>query len=336
MRTYRLLFLPPDKNITHQVFPQSYKDEIASLTETAFNPGSEQYSEAELIERIPDFDICVTGWRSPCFNEKVMENAHKLKLILHSAGTVKPYVSSAVFKKNVIVTTANSAMARVTAECALALMMTGNWEVKKWSTIMQKGGWKQRDDFVPGVQGKTIGLIGYGTITRTLIPMLKAFQDVTLLIYSNHLDPAKAKNEGLQKVTLEELLKESDIISLQTSLTPDSYHMLNEDNLKWIKANTLLVNIGRGELIDEAALIRYLQKGRFRAILDVYAKEPLAQDSPLRSLPNVTCMPHLGAVTTYCRTQMGRNVIDNLKDFLAAKPPRSQLSPQEVALMSEH
>jgi phosphoglycerate dehydrogenase-like enzyme len=108
MSKYQLLFLPPDKSLTHQVFLLAYWEEIAQLTDATCNPTAEQYSEAELLDLIPDIDIYITGWQSPRFTKPVMERADNLKLLLHSTGTVRPYVSFAVFEHSVLVTTANS------------------------------------------------------------------------------------------------------------------------------------------------------------------------------------------------------------------------------------
>lgn len=333
---FKLWFLPPMTAIMKQVFLETVLGEIDALTCARFNTLERQYSEEELVKAIPDFDICVTGWQSPRFTKRVINRAQNLKLILHSAGTLKPYIDPLVFRKKILVTSSKNVIAEITAESALAMMMIGNWEVKKWMSVIEQGGWKERDSCVPGIQGNTIGLIGLGAITRALLSLLKPFQDVRILVSSLHLGMNEARALGVEKIPLEQLLIESDIISLQTSLNKETYRLLNASNMKLIKEGALLINIGRGDLIDEQALLQLLEEGRFRAVLDVFAEEPPLPRNPLRDLPNVVSLPHLGAATRYCRQRMGRDVLDNLKDFLEGRTLRSLISEAVFSGMSEY
>lgn len=331
----RLWFLPPMTSIMKQVFSDRVLEEIDTLTCATFNTLDRQYSEDELYEAIPEFDVCVTGWQSPPFTERVIRKARNLKLILHSAGTLKPYIDSLVFRRSILITSSKNVIAEITAESALAMMMIGNWEVKKWMSVMRQGGWKEQHSYVPGIQGNVVGLIGFGAIAKALLPLLKPFQDVRILVTSLHLGTNEARAFGVEKVPLEQLLEDSDIISLQTSLNKENYHILNASNMKLIKEGALLINIGRGELIDEQALLHTLKRGRFRAVLDVYAEEPPLPENPLRDLPNVISLPHLGAATRYCRQRMGRDVLDNLRDFLDGSTLRSLISEEEFYRMSK-
>lgn len=227
-------------------------------------------------------------------------------------------------------------MSRVTAEVALALMILGSWDAGRWIREMDRGGWKREDTLVPGLQGKKIGIIGYGAITRALLPLLAPLENLEISVFSRHLSAGEAARLGMRAKSLEALLAESDIVSLQTSLTSETRHLLDRSRLALIRDGALLVNAGRGELIDEEALAAELATGRIRAALDVYHREPPDPASPLRKLPNVTCLPHLGAATAYCREAMGAEVLDNLRDYLAGRPPRSALSEEQALRMSEH
>jgi phosphoglycerate dehydrogenase-like enzyme len=331
----KLLFLLPDSEQTRQLFPSQIMEQLEELVDLERNTLGRQLSEEELGERIPGLEICISGWQSPRFSDRVIARADKLKLILHSAGTVKPYISASVFQRGIMLTSANSVMAKVTAEAVLAMMLMGSWEVKRWIGSMERGEWKTRETTVPGLQGKSIGIIGFGAVTQALLLLLKPFSLQKLLIYSEHADPKEVTEQGASLTDLETLLRASDIISVQTSLTSKNRNLLNDRNLGLIRENALLVNAGRGELVDEQALIRHLQQNRFRAVLDVYAVEPLPEDSPLRILPNVICLPHLGAATEFCREGMGWDVISNLKEFLDGRVPHGVVSYEKAAFMSE-
>lgn len=336
MSRQRLLFLPPAGEQTARIFTPAVVQALASVADVACNPFARQLTEAELAERIAAADFCVTGSASPRISEAVVASAPRLRLILHSAATVKPYVSAAVYDRGIVVTSGSSAIARVTAEAALALMMIGNWEAKKWSAVMAEGGWKAEDTLLPGLRGRVIGLVGCGAITRALLPMLRPLAPARILVCSAHLGAAEAASLGVELRSLDELLAASDIVSLQTGLTGKTRRMLDARTLPLIRDGALLLNIGRGELIDEPALIEQLRTGRFRAALDVYAREPLDPRSPLRSLPNVTCFPHLGGATENGREALGWDVVENLREFLEGRTPHGAVSRERALAQSEY
>lgn len=336
MKKRSLLFLPPREEQTYQVFSTEVLTEIERLTEATVNPHARQYTAQELSDLIGSYEICITGWRTPPLTAAIAERAKHLKLVLHAAGTVRPYLDRSIFDRGVIVANGNAAIARVTAEATLALMLSVNWCVTEWALRMRAGGWKERTTLVPGVQGRTIGIIGYGTITRLLLPMLRSLADTEIVVFSRHLSQEEAHEAGVKRASLEQLLERSDIISLHASLTDRTRHILNRNNLARIKDGALLVNLARGELIEEEALVEELKKNRFRAALDVYAREPLEEESALRELPNVTLLPHLGAATPWGRRSIGETILTNLKDYLEGGTPRDRVSPSALRDMSLH
>ncbi|MCX7030406.1 MAG: hydroxyacid dehydrogenase [Spirochaetes bacterium] len=336
MGRYRILFLPPPTPQTEQIFTPRVMEALKDLADVACNDGPGQFDEGRLAETIGGFEGCITGWRSPRFSEAVMARADRLKIVLHAAGTVKPYVSPALLTSGVLVTSANEAMARVTAEATLALILSANWKVKEWNAAMGNGSWKTRDATVPGLQGLTAGLVGFGAVTRHLLGLLAPFRLERILVHSSHLREEDAGHYNVRLAGLDDLIASSDVVSLHTSLTPRTRGLMDDRRLSLIRDDALFVNTGRGELVDEEALIRHLRTGRFRAALDVYAEEPLPPSSPLRSLPNVTCLPHLGAATAYCREAMGWDVVENLAEHLQGKRPHGAVDAGAVLRMSDH
>jgi phosphoglycerate dehydrogenase-like enzyme len=332
----RLLFIPSMSPRTRALYPARHLETLRDLTDVTFNDKGRELTAAELAEAVAGFEIAITSWKSPCFAAEVVARADRLRLILHSAGTVRPFVSPAVFERGIVVTSSNAAMSRVTAEAALALMILGSWDAARWIREMERGGWKSEDTLVPGLQGKRIGIIGYGAVTRALLPLLANLENIEVSIASRHLGRDEAARLGVRVKPLETLLAESDVVSLQTSLTPGTRRMIDGRRLALMRDGALLVNVGRGELVDEESLIAELARGRIRAALDVYDKEPPDPASPLRRLANVTCLPHLGAATTYCREAMGAEVLDNLRDYLAGRQPRSAIGREQALRMSEH
>jgi len=185
------------------------------------------------------------------------------------------------------------------ADHALALMLTVGKRVAESHARMQDGDWRA----IVGTElhGKTVGLIGLGRIGRLVAKRLNGF-DAKVLAADPFLDDKGAKEAGVMRCGLEDLLKESDFISLHAPLTPETRNLINASTLKLVKKTAILVNTSRGELVDERALLDTLKGGRlWGAGLDVFAGEkdmamrPLAQE--LLALPNVVGTPHTAAST---------------------------------------
>lgn len=181
-----------------------------------------------------------------------------------------------------------------------------------------------RDNFtkhltVPHIElnGKTLGVVGYGNIGRTVIRIAEALE-MRILVYTR---TPRADTETARFVSLETLLKESDFISLHCPLGAETRHMIDEKALAMMKPTAFLVNASRGALIDEKALIRALQEKRIAgAGLDVQETEPPAQDNPLYTLENVIITPHMGWKGIETRRRLLQIVADDVHGFFAGKP----------------
>ena len=162
------------------------------------------------------------------------------------------------------------------------------------------------------VNGKTLGIVGAGNIGRKVMEIAKAL-GMNVLV---HTRTPKALGEGIKLVSLEELLRESDYVSLHCPLTPKTRHMINEETLALMKPSACLINASRGALADEAALIQALKNGRLAgAGLDVQECEPPAQDSPLYDMPNVILTPHMGWKGLETRRRLVQVLADNIAAY---------------------
>jgi phosphoglycerate dehydrogenase-like enzyme len=132
---------------------------------------------------------------------------------------------------------------------------------------------------------------------------------------------------GATKVELDELLKQSDVVSIHAPANPATHHMLNAEGMALMKDDALIINTARGSIIDEKALIEELKKGRFFAFLDVTDPEPPAADSPLRTLENVVVVPHIAGCIDNC-TMLGELAVEELRRFFAGEPAVYQITPE--------
>ena len=169
--------------------------------------------------------------------------------------------------------------------------------------------------------GKTVGIIGTGAIGQRTAQLFSAFR-CRLLGYSRHVRP-EAEALGIRYVSLPELLRESDIVSLHTPLTDETRGLIGKEELSLMKKGAVLVNTARGPIVDSAALAAALKEGCLSAGIDVYEKDPpLAADHPLMGVPNLICTPHIGFNTHESIGRRAAMAFENVTAFLEGKPVR--------------
>ncbi len=291
------------------------------------HPGGEPATKADLLKLLPRADACITSWGVAQLDSDVIAAAPRLKAMAHMGSSVKRFVSDALWKKGVHVTTAAPALAEDVAITALGLMLVGMKRIWPLGQHVRSGGWRE-SPWWPSreIRHKTVGIIGASHVGRHLIRLLKPFE-VNILLYDPFVNRETAAELGVKKATLEEMLSQADIVTLHAPAKPDTIRMLNANRLALMKDNALLINTARGTLIDEAALIAELSKGRFFAFLDVTDPEPPAPDSPLRRLENVVVVPHLAGCIEDCG-RMGEMAVEELRRFFAKEAPLYQITPE--------
>ena len=170
-----------------------------------------------------------------------------------------------------------------------------------------------------GLLDKTVGIIGLGTISKLLIPLLKPFR-VKIKLFTRYLpDEAFMKEYNISGASLEEIFSTCDIVSVHSALNAENRGLITKEYFEMLKDNSLFINTSRGEVTDEEALIEELKKNRFRAVLDVFHKEPLDKDSELRKLENVYCIPHMAGPTLDRREKITTALIKEARNFFDGK-----------------
>ncbi len=289
--------------------------------------GTEDPADTEGLKRLlKDADACITSWEVSPIDKEVLAQASRLQAIVHMGGSVRKIVSPEVFSRGIKVFGASPVLAETVAETALGLMIIGmkrGWEIAR---DVEKGGWREGNCWPPReLRGKSVGIIGASQVGRHVIELLRPFH-VAILVYDPYLDADGAKALGVRKVDMSTLLSESDIISLHAPSNKSTRHILNEVSFRQMKDNALIINTARGGLIDEKALVAELEKGRLRAVLDVADPEPPAADSPLRSLPNVTLLPHIAGCIEDC-SDMSKRAAEELRRFFSGEDPLYEITP---------
>jgi D-3-phosphoglycerate dehydrogenase/(S)-sulfolactate dehydrogenase len=179
--------------------------------------------------------------------------------------------------------------------------------------------------------GKTLGIVGLGTIGKEVARRARAFE-MRLLAHDAVEDLRFAEAHGVVYVTLDRLLAESDFVSLHCFLNAASRHLIDAERLARMKPTAFLINTARGGIVDTAALVEALRAERIAgAALDVFEGEPLAADSPLRRLERVYLSSHVGGVTADARRLSGSAAADNLLSALAGQRPSGAVNPEVLA-----
>lgn len=234
-------------------------------------------------------------------------------------------------ERGIMLTNTPDVLTQSTADLAFALIMSSARRVAELDAWTKAGNWKASvgaDQFGTDVYGKTLGIVGLGNIGAAVARRGHLGFDMPILYSGNSRKPDLEQELDAQFRSLEQLLAEADFVCLVVPLSDKTRHMIGAAELAQMKKSAILVNISRGPVVDEAALVQALRDGTLRgAGLDVYEKEPLAE-SPLFELGNVVTLPHIGSATAQTRDAMAYRAIDNLTAALLGKRPQDLVNPQ--------
>jgi phosphoglycerate dehydrogenase-like enzyme len=326
MERPRVLYVPPPSHTARVFRPECYERLCRRFDVTASGP-DERWTSERLAEEIGGYDAVATGWGSPPFTRAVLENGDRLRIVAHSAGSIKhmfprDLVDEVIVPRGLVVFSANGAIALNVAEYAVgAMIMVPRHFVEQTTALREPGAWR-----VPGLpltglylRGATVGLVSASTVGREVVNLLRPF-DVRVLMYDPYLSDRDAGRLDVEKVEVDDLFARADIVSLHAPSIPTTRHMVGARQLARLRDGALLINTSRGSVLDHDALLREAQTGRIRVLLDVTDPEPLPADHPLRSLPNVYLTPHTSGAGSYGYHKIGDLTLAALEAYFAEQP----------------
>ena len=314
------------KNYRLLVTPTSYgkndlrlKAELEGLVgEVIYNPTGKPLSSVEVRGLLPGVDGYIAGLDT--IDRAALAGADRLKVIARYGVGVDAVDLNACREKGIIVTNTPGANSASVAELTLALILSLARQIPEAVAATRQGSFPRLAGI--SLKGKTVGLVGLGAIGKQVARRLAGF-DCRILAYDPYPDKAFASQQDIQVITLTELLADSDFVSLHLPLLPETRQLVNDQFLSQMKPGAYLINTARGELVDEAALLRGLQNGRLRGVaLDVFAKEPPDPDHPLLKLKQVIAVPHLGAQTDGATNAMGWMAFHDCLAVLRGEEPK--------------
>ena len=338
-RKPRVLHLPAREH-TEKVFTPESWARLQAGFEVTRNEGDHDLTEEQICALIGGHDALITGWAAPAsggpppITPAIMEAADRLRIIAHSAGSVRRMLDRAwtdyIVPRGICVSTATMPIACNVAETALGLIIMSAKRLMEHALHLRgTGGWRTPEIPV-GEQyltGATVGIVGASDVGREVLRVLRPFA-VRILVYDPFLTAEEADAMEVEKAELNDLFARSDIVSLHAPSIPETDRMVGTEQLRLLRDGALLVNTARGSLIDHDALIREAAGGRIRVALDVTTPEPLPADSPLRAMPNVILTPHVAGHGRYGYQRMGEATVAALEDFFAGRPVTGAIDPE--------
>ena len=273
---------------------------------------------AETIQRIAHSDAIINIRSAIPFPRQVLEACPNLKL-LSVWGTGVDHVDLvAAAELGITVSNTPGYGAPYVSEHALALALAVSRQIVQNDRRIRAGGWTA--GFIDELYGKTLGVVGTGAIGQRMIQLGQGI-GMNVVAWTFNPSQHRASEYGVEFLELDELLRVSDVVSLHVALTADSHGMIGREQLAMMKPTAFLVNVARGAVVDEPALVEALQQGVIAgAGLDVFEVEPLPQGHPLTELDNVVLAPHAGSMA-YNGTMRGLEMsIENLEQFAAGNP----------------
>lgn len=282
-------------------------------------------SEAELQEKLGSFDALLVRSQTRV-TAAALEHADRLKIIARAGVGVDNIDIPAATRKGVMVVNSPEGNTIAAAEHTLAMMMTLARHIPAADQALKQQEWRRKDFMGSELYRKTLGIVGLGKI-GSHVARVAAALDMELLAYDPYVSSERARQLNVEVLSLEELFRRADYLTLHVPRTPETHHMVNAESLSQMKHGVRIVNCARGELIDTQALVDALASGQVAgAALDVFEAEPL-KDSPLQELGRkVVLTPHLGASTEEAQLNVAIDVARQVRRLFEGKDVQNALN----------
>lgn len=298
------------------------------------NPLGRWMNEEELVKFIGDVDAVVAA--SEPYTGRVFDAAKRLKIVARfGVGYDNVNISEAT-RHGVFVTILPGVNAETVAEHTVALMFAvargvvdcvKSTRPETWTEVQRKY-YSTHTPFE--LYGKTLGIVGFGAIGSRVAKLCSGL-DMKILAFDPYVKPEKAREFNVELVSLERLLKEADVVTIHSPLTPETRHMIGERELKMMKKSAILINAARGPIVDEKALYRALkERWILAAALDVMEKEPPEPDNPLFNLDNVIITPHVGGSSMENFMRCDAIIEEQIDQAIRGEVPRFALNPEAL------
>lgn len=299
-------------------------------------------SADELLEIIKDYDGLIVRSATKVTKEVIEAANGNLKVVGRAGIGVDNVDLEAATKNGIVVMNTPSANAITTAEHTLSLLLSLARNIPQAHSSLKSGKWERNKYKGVEIYGKTLGFVGLGNIGKLVAERALGLK-MKVIAYDPYLSEEAASKAGVSLVTLDELYKQSDFITVHTPLNDETKNMINSDAFEKMKEGVFIINCARGGIINELDIAQAIKSGKVAgAAFDVYTSEPVEQDNPLLELDeNIVLTPHLGASTEEAQIKVGTAIAEQIIDFATNGVVRNavnmpSLSLEEMKLMKPY
>jgi phosphogluconate 2-dehydrogenase len=318
------------------VFRELSDGQLASLRQdfsVDYLPDTQSADEPAFIEALSQAHGLVGA--SLGITPELLDQAPNLEAIASISVGYDNYPVDELTRRGILLCNTPDVLTETTADTGFLLIMCTARRAMELAELIKQGNWTSnigRDLFGTDVHGKTLGMIGLGRIGAAIARRGALGFGMNVLYTKASPKPELERELGARRLEMDELLAEADIVCVTVPLTAETEKLFGAREFSRMKPGAIFVNIGRGKVVDEAAMIQALEDGTLHAAgLDVFEREPLPMDSPLSGMKNVVALPHIGSATHETRDAMAQRAVDNIRLALNGKRPISPVNDQILA-----
>ncbi|HBC89325.1 MAG TPA: glycerate dehydrogenase [Lentisphaeria bacterium] len=307
-----------DKGAFNLIYGPEEQKDIVELVDIIASPQNRD-SIAKESSLLKDIDVIISGWGGPVMNAQFLSSAPNLKAVFYGAGSIRNITSDEFWNRRICITSAYAANAIPVAEYTSSVILLSLKSFWRLTRIVRTGKSFPKVRDVSGAYKSTVGLVSMGMIGRLVRERLRS-SELRVVAFDPFLSSELAGKLGVESVSLDQLFRESDVVSLHTPWLPETEGMITGRHFESMKTGATFINSARGAVVRETEMVEVLNRRQdLTAILDVTYPEPPGNDSPLYTLPNVVLTPHIaGSMGLECR-RMGRYMVEELRRYLAGQ-----------------
>lgn len=320
------------KVVVTRKWPAEVEAKLKELYDVRLNENDVPMSADELREAMQSADALLPTVTDVITADILRVDSKRVKIIGNFGVGYNNIDIKTAREQGLIVTNTPDVLTDCTADIAMLLLLMSARRASEGERLVrnrQWTGWCPTQMLGQKVTGKTLGLIGLGRIAQAMARKAHHGFGMKILFYTPRTPPAQQIIDDLQATrceSIEQLLKESDFVTLHCPGTPENRHLINEQRLKMMRPSAHLINTARGDVVDNTALCKALKEGWIAgAGLDVFEGEPKVYPG-LLELDNIALLPHLGSATEETRIAMGNRVLENIAAFFAGREPRDRVA----------
>ena len=328
MKPSVVLFLPPD--VIRRMFRSVDMDRLNEFA--IVSVPTESPDQLVVYPALDEAVVIITGWKTPRLSPEVLDTAPNLKLLAHSAGSVKG-IAGGFYRRGIRVTTAADANAVPVADFTITMMMSLLKQVPWIGPAFSRGDHEEVDRRKPHLRelaDMEVGIVSASRIGRLVIQRLKTYPNITIKLYDPFVTDAVAAELGAVKASLTQVCR-CEVISVHAPNLAETRHLISAQMIAEMPDHAVFINTSRGELVDEIALVAELYKRPLYAALDVTDPEPPLPNSLILSAPNLLLTPHIAGAQRQACLEMGKLAIDETIRFLTGQPLQFEVTREMFA-----